>query len=353
MEQTFSQLIFGKRLTDITLVDLQTYFQTPRIESDKLEFKSFYSQTAGGSGKEKEEEKKVLRTISAFLNSEGGIVIWGAPIGTKIPEQKEPVFQGPLTPGNVYYEKDAFIGKIANKIVSSPKGILFHRVENQGKYLYLFETSASEYAPHQLENIYYMRMDGQTLPAPHHYIEAMFRKVSFPKLEAYLRVDNYKYENGQGILDCTLIFRNQSRYQNDENLHCRIISDQGKVLRSDSSASPNDQMLISGSDYFASIADTIYYGNYLHHQFKIIFSRDNLYHSDHEATLLIAFGARYSPMKINHYTLKVGPVFPKNKNEAIIYKKENLFFHENEEANGMTDVDVLNRILNDNNSETL
>jgi hypothetical protein len=58
-------------------------------------------------------------------------------------------------------------------------------------------------------------------------------------------------------------------------------------------------------------------------------------------------------MKINHYTLKVGPVFPKNKNEAIIYKKENLFFHENEEANGMTDVDVLNRILNDNNSETL
>lgn len=355
MDKSFSQLIFGKPLANITFSDLLSYFETSRTESDILEFKSFQTSITVESGRGREDEKKVLKTITAFLNSAGGILIWGAPEGIKGTEQKESVFQGALTPSHVLYEKDSFINKIANRIISAPSGISFHRIGDlNGGYLYLIEVPASEYAPHQFENVYYMRMDGQTVPAPHHYIEAKFRKVSFPKLEGYLRLDSYIHnESNQGVLSCTLIFRNQSRYQNDENLHCRVISDHGKVLRIDSAVSPTNQMLTMGSDYVVPrIADVIYYGNYLHHEFKLILSRDHLYQSNYEIKLVVAFGARYSPMKVSHYTVKVGPMFPAKKSEAIVFKRENLFFHENEQVNGMTDTDVLDRILNDGNTDT-
>jgi len=67
----YSKLLFGKDLlSDITLQDLHEYFQGPKAESDKLEFKSFPPLT-GGNDVLRERERGILRSISAFLNSEG------------------------------------------------------------------------------------------------------------------------------------------------------------------------------------------------------------------------------------------------------------------------------------------
>jgi hypothetical protein len=62
MEQDFSLLIFGKPLANVSLGDVQHYFQSLKIESDKLEFKSFPSDSTG-AGTTKEMERTVLRTI--------------------------------------------------------------------------------------------------------------------------------------------------------------------------------------------------------------------------------------------------------------------------------------------------
>jgi hypothetical protein len=246
------------------------------------------------------------------------------------------------------YEKDAFIAKIANRIIPSPKGILFHRIEDQGKYLYLLAIPASEYSPHQLENVYYMRMDGQSLAAPHQYIEALFRKVTFPKLEAFLRIDSYQHEaTDRRSLTCTLIFRNLSRYQNDLNLHCRVISDQGMILDIGKVYTAFDKRIENGSDFLVEkIADVIYYGNYLHYSFNIILIGKFLHQTNYEFKVVVTFGARFSPMKISEYTLKVGPTFPDNKQEVIIEKVENKYFHETERSGRLSDDEVLKRILN-------
>jgi hypothetical protein len=346
MNQDFSTLIFGKPLAQVTLKDLQDFFKEPRTESDKLEFKSYPNSVATGTAKEL--EKKVLKTICAFLNSEGGILVWGAPEEKSLAGSTEMICQGELTLNSERHEKDAFISKIANRIIPSPKGVLFHRVGDQGKYVYLFEVPASEYSPHQFENIYYMRMDGQSKPAPHHYIEALFKKVTFPKLEAYLKIEGYQFENTNkhSRLSCSVIFRNLSRFQNDLNLHCRIISKEGLIVDVGNTFLHMNKHIEEGSDYIREkIADVIYYGNYIHHPFDIILNRQNLYNSDYEFNILLIFGARYSPMKLCKYVIKVGPTFPANKWEAIISKEENVYFHENEQAKGLTDQEVLDRIL--------
>jgi Putative DNA-binding domain len=348
MDQDFSTLIFGKPLSQISLLDLQEYFKEAKTESDKLEFKSYPKSL--GTGGIAEQEKKVLKTICAFLNSEGGLLIWGTPEGKKLAGTNEKVCEGALTFVSEHYEKDAFISKIANRIIPSPKGVLFHRVEDQGKYIYLIGVPASEYAPHQFDNIYWMRMDGQSVAAPHHYIEALFRKVTFPKLEAYLKIEDYQFENTNkhSRLSCSIIFRNLSRFQNDLNVHCRIIISSGLILDAGSSFfAHNNQSIENGSDHERrQIADVIYYGNYVHYAFDIILNRQHLHHFDYEFKLLLIFGARYSPMKLSNYVIKVGPEFPNKKRwEAIVTKEENVFFHENEQAKGLTDQDVLDRIL--------
>ena len=341
----FATLLFGKPIKDLTGDDIGKYFQESRMESDKLEFKSFPS---GLPKKDMAElEKKILRGIVAFLNSDGGVLIWGAPQGDSA--DKKETFQGALIASDIRIEKDAFMAKIANKIIPSPRGIRFYRVETEdGRYIYLFDVPASEYAPHQVDNVYYMRLDGQTVAAPHHYIEALFKKVSFPKLEAYLKIVNWSFEEGHRHtrLQCTIIFRNVSAFQNDYDLHCRIVTDTGLVVFKGSSYTSWDDHIIKGTDHSSGrIADTIYYHNYVHYDFDLILDRDYLYRNAYQFKLEVVFGSRLAPMRKCWYTLQMGPKYPDKKQTIIIEKEENLYLHE-KDSEDMADQQELYNLLN-------
>ena len=41
----------------------------------------------------------------------------------------------------------------------------------------------SDYAPHQFNGKYYMRIDGHTITTPHHYVEALMRKLPIQDLK--------------------------------------------------------------------------------------------------------------------------------------------------------------------------
>jgi|GEM_PF-776126 len=195
MAASFAQAQFGKPLDQITADDLRTYFSTERDESLTLEFKSFYQK----EGDIKHKENGVLRTICAFLNATGGLVIWGAPIGTKNAEG-EKVFVGDLSPVERRYSKDDFISKVSNRIVLLAAGIQFHSVEvEDNKFVYLIDVPESTTKPHQFDNIYYIRLDGQTKIAPHYLVDAMFKQVRRPELEGYMRVTSWKFVRGEGL----------------------------------------------------------------------------------------------------------------------------------------------------------
>ncbi len=325
---TQTQLLFGKELEELIITDLENYFLQPKEESIKIEFKSYTHLKANNDHNEK--ERGVMKTLCAFLNSEGGVVIWGAPVSRKSETGKH-ICSGPLTSFEKEYQKDEFIAKIANKIIPSPQGILFRSFKVDNKFVYLFDVPKSEFSPHQYNNIYYMRMDGQTVPAPHHYIEALFKKISFPNLECYLRLDSYNLlEKDMAFLNCSLIFCNQSPFQNDFNLQYRIYSSHGAIIKFDESLTGISSRYIlknSGDLLNKQFADTIFYGQWLHDEFKIVLSKETLYDYAYELEIRIQFGARHSPLKICYYKIVIGERMHKKLYDHIVSKTENRLYN--------------------------
>lgn len=197
MAQSFAQLYFGKPIDDITADDLTAFFAEERPESINLEFKSF----AQHESDLKLKEKGVIRTVCAFLNSEGGLLIWGAPEGTKN-SQGEKVFVGDLSPVTKYYTKDSFISKLITRVEDVPSGIRFKDIKiGDDQFVYLIDVPESSIKPHQFEDRYWTRLDGQSKAAPHYLIRALFREEKKPVLKPTITVD-----------DAASIFREKVRY---------------------------------------------------------------------------------------------------------------------------------------------
>jgi len=329
----YSKLLFGKDLlSDITLQDLQKYFQDPKAESDKLEFKSF-PPFAGGNDVLRERERGILRSISAFLNSEGGILIWGAPKTMKDELTKESRTVGALMPVTQRWEKDAFIAKIANKITPSPKNVLFHRIEIADQFIYLFDIGQSDHAPHQFENVYYMRMDGQTVAAPHHYIEALFKKIRYPEIEAQLIILSYDdgtpqlpiYDVNDPSLQCLVFFSNQTPLINDESLYCKVHTSSGFVLQSGVKW-PEHEVT------HKRIAEIISYGNRIEFFFTITPSWTSSDKDDKVLTINLTFGGRYSPARFCEYKIDLNNPKVKDDQDRLTVVMENVNCFEVEAA---------------------
>ncbi|UHG90094.1 AlbA family DNA-binding domain-containing protein [Spirosoma oryzicola] len=187
MTHSFTQDQFGKPMDSIDADDIRSYFSRERDESLSLEYKSFFQH----EGDIKHKENGVLRTICSFLNSNGGLLIWGAPKGIKNATGQK-VFIGDLSPVEKLYSKDDFINKISNRIKPFAAPIQVCKVEvDPGRYVYLIEVPESETKPHQFDDIYYIRLDGQTKVAPHYIIEALFKQIKYPDLNVFLRLDGF------------------------------------------------------------------------------------------------------------------------------------------------------------------
>jgi predicted HTH transcriptional regulator len=167
---------FGKTLNSLTIEDVKSYFTDERIESDQIEFKSIHS-----TGNSNEKFTGIEKSVCAFLNSSGGLLIWGSPEGQKVEGRKEKIFKGELSFFNVVLEKDFIISKISDSIIPLPNNVRINILSEGSNSIVVLEIGISEYSPHQNANAYYMRIDGQTKPAPHHYIEALFKKITYPK----------------------------------------------------------------------------------------------------------------------------------------------------------------------------
>ncbi|MEL6812966.1 MAG: ATP-binding protein, partial [Bacteroidota bacterium] len=139
--KNYSQQYFGKDLNDLNYEDINNFFIEEKEESDKIEFKAFHPSF----GNFNKNLDGVIRGICAFLNSDGGILIWGAPLGKKLEERE--VFQGTLSPVTEFKEKDSLISKISDSITPLPVNINVKIIEQEGQYLYIFETQMSSYSP--------------------------------------------------------------------------------------------------------------------------------------------------------------------------------------------------------------
>jgi hypothetical protein len=340
---SYSKLFFGKDINELTFIDIENFFSEEKEESNKIEFKSYYSVEERNHT---EKENGVIRAICALLNSEGGLVIWGAPIGQFVEGKKEKIFKGELSPCEKIIEKDSFISRITDLITPSPIGILFKRLESNNKYLYIIEVDQSFYAPHQFRNIYYMRIDGQTKPAPHHYIEALFKKITFPKLEGYFKPIVFKSESNLHFLEFSYYIFNKSKLINEHDIYYRLITMPGQFLNYINGVNDDKIYEMEGHELrVLNAKPTLYYNEPIMDNVTIEIKPQDLIDSECKVDIMFFFGGKNSPLKVSEYTILLNSLTEKDLNKLLIKRDENKYIFENSDKLNISEKDSMKKIL--------
>ncbi len=322
----YSHKYFGKSLSSLTWKDIAAYFVEAKEETETIEFKSFVGTTI-----QEGHYKKIFEATCALLNSNGGIIIWGAPEGVKVAGKKEKSFQGDLKPLNTVLEKDALISKISSKITAMPEGISVQILQKGTDCICVFEIQKSNYSPHQTDNTYYMRLDGQSVPAPHYFIEAMFRQIKYPNLEGYLKFHPLKLSQNAApfyYLAVDAFIFNLSALQNETNLHISLSNDLGFITGNGFTTDPNISYWNNGQSVkYRDVMSVLHYGSPLHKTITIEIPTNRI---PGEINVDLFFGGKNSPQKVSEYRCAI--TIPPGINDPlqcnIIDKRENIFMHD-------------------------
>ncbi|WP_293307374.1 helix-turn-helix domain-containing protein [Pedobacter sp. UBA5917] len=313
----FALNILGKSIADLTLADIENYFTEQKLETDTLEFKSFPA-----AANFEDLLGKIMKTLCGYLNGSGGLLILGAPIKTVVGNVD--YFQGALTPVPVQKSVDWFINKISSSISPMPINVSVKIIPSNQSYIYLFEVQESQYKPHQVAHIYYIRLDGQTKPAPHYIVQALMRQITYPDLRATIRINRFQNHAEQTISKLTLAIFNFSQMQNDSDFHYYIT-------------------LIGGAKFFAWDANQYgpaisfdFHGAQLRHReiqrtlhFGVPYTASyqiTIPENVQELKIMVNFGARQSPSKISIYTLPLINIDRNNPAAHLVIEKENTLF---------------------------
>lgn len=330
---------FGKGLDELVFQDVEDYFLQERIETDQLEFKSI-----SPGGDIKGQVQTIQKSVCAFLNSSGGLIIWGAPGGQKIAGKKEKSYKGSLTKFNQVIEKDIVVSTISDGIIPLPNFIRIKILEKQNRSIVILEVDNSDYSPHQTGNTYYMRIDGQTKPAPHHYIESLFRKIKYPNLESILKINNLYFHEGNYKLLFDIIFFNWSPLQNEEKLAFRILS---HGIFEHSKYSGDLGYDLEGHESFnENVKDVFYYGEPVIISEILHFNEIKLKETGNKTSILISFGGKYSPRKSSEYVLDFTKRKESDLNSIIISKNENRLARDIHEEKGMNKEKIIEALQN-------
>ncbi|MFA8435896.1 MAG: helix-turn-helix domain-containing protein [Marinifilaceae bacterium] len=219
----FSKLIFNKDLYDLTIDDILEFFSSEQEESSILEFK------AG-----KVEVNDIHREVSAFLNTEGGLLIIGAPKEEEIPKGKNKVkvCKGDPMPSTRIKNQDNLMRSISSNISPAPTKIRAKEIPFKEGNIYILEIPQSVTPPHQVSNEgkYYIRLERDSKPAPHGIVEALFFKRQKPDLDVAFNISNeHKTINRTIFID--FLFSNDS-YVTAENINYIITIGGVKEIKS-------------------------------------------------------------------------------------------------------------------------
>jgi len=346
----YSSTYFNKSLQELTYADVEDFFSVEREESDQIEFKSHHPSI---------QDVAILgilsKAVASFLNSSGGLVIWGAPqeVKGKGAKHAKDMFKGQLTDIPATYTKDSIVSRISDKIVPLPSGIRVRFIEGEGtQRVCIIEVDESPTSPHQTAGVYLMRIDGQKRNAPHAYVEALFKKITYPNLEAYIIPERLMTIESGYSLAMSFAFFNKSLFDNEEDFSFKVkvyggYFSEAEPLTRGYSNSLTDAYSHGGVEYrpIGSLR-VLHYGQ-PHIDDKIIIFHKSDLAKQRTARVNITFGGKKSPMKITSYEIDFDKRRGNNmKNTYELYKPLiiNKIISDWQAEIGSTDDDILNAL---------
>lgn len=326
----YSQVIFNQDLYTLTYADIVQFFVTEKEENLNLEFKSYPAQ-----GSTQEKENSVMKAVCGLLNSEGGIIIWGAPIEVR-DAQGNTTAHGALTPFATNLDRDRFINKISSLIIPLPIGIRVQQLNDaNGNSIFVIEVEKSNQKPHQFKNNYYIRLDGQTKITPHYLISAMMKSIDFPIIRGHIRLKNINLVGNNIVLSFVKVLFNTSQFNNDINFFYRIVAVPGVIRIGDNTYA---------GDYTNNNLKIMSHGRPSRSTFQLIIPSPDLVARGQEVDVVINFGGEKSPSKISRYKYLLNNITTGNvSNDELPYLIEK---NENELPSDVTNNTVDENINN-------
>lgn len=182
---SFIYYYLHKPAPQVTFLDVQCLISSEIPESQTLEYKSGRIDLA-----------ECGETISAFLNTDGGLLVIGTPQTESVRDpggRSRRICRGEFRPISPIPDKDDAHRKLLSRILPLPAGVAIRvvPVEADGAVL-LIDVPKSSYPPHQFENSYFLRLDGETRKAPQALVEALFLQRRGPNLQCNVVAENVR-----------------------------------------------------------------------------------------------------------------------------------------------------------------
>jgi hypothetical protein len=125
-----------------------------------------------------------------------------------------------------------------------PIGIKVHFLNNNNnnndtKSIVIIEVDKSIERPHQFDNRYYIRLDGQTRVAPHYLIKALMMSKDFPIIRGQVRIKDIAIRGNDIFLTFRYLLFNTSHFNNEKNVFLRIIAHPGNIYINHNNVGPS------------------------------------------------------------------------------------------------------------------
>lgn len=164
--------------------DINQLIENGIEESLNLEFKS-----AGSLGKQDGKKKEIAKDVSAFANSDGGIIVYGV--------REEEHVASEIT----YIDGDEFSKEWLEQVINTNiqrriKGIEIFPIrfnDDINKSVYIVKIPASSWAPHMSkDNRYYRRFNFQSVKMEEYEVRNLFNR----REKTELRIDSIQVKTG-------------------------------------------------------------------------------------------------------------------------------------------------------------
>ena len=225
------------------------------------------------------------------------------------------------------------INKISDNITPLPTGVRVEVVQNAAtENIYIIEVQPSPYKPHQYDNTYFVRLDGQTKPAPHYFIEALFKRISYPNIEGYIKVEKAGLIQNPSryYLTLSVFLFNFSQLQNEEDVTVRLMTVPGEFQHKIGTDDPYNSVRKIGSLHFGLVQS---------HTEIIIINANELQGSNYKVHIMMSYAGKSSPAKSSDYTLdlrKIDLDVATNTLQLFEDIEENKLFAESQQQLGTT-----------------
>lgn len=239
-----------------TQSDIEDLIRNNAEESIYLEFKA-----AGSFGKDDVKRKDICKDVSAFANSDGGIIIYG------IIEKDHKAESLSFIDGNVYTKE--WLETIINSgIQRRIDGIRIHPVRFDNditKSVYVVKIPVSPLAPHMTkENRYYRRYNFMSVPMEEYEVRHTYERKQNVKLDfgdIYTRIVNEDSWFDDKNLQVAITFHVKNIGNAVADLYkvqCLITGAEGYTFERDRDARYNFTSLREGMAFSNSVAIPIY-----------------------------------------------------------------------------------------------